>query len=48
MPVCGLRLENGEWLELPAGGGKTTRMVAQAYKDFVNKYVGDHAALKLF
>jgi branched-chain amino acid aminotransferase len=48
MPVCGLRLENGEWLELPAGGGKITRMVAQAYKDFVNKYVAANAALKLF
>jgi branched-chain amino acid aminotransferase len=48
MPVCSLRLENGDWLELPAGGGKITRMVAQAYKDFVNKYVAENAALKLF
>jgi branched-chain amino acid aminotransferase len=47
MPVVALRLENGEWCEFPPGGGKMTRLVAAAYKEFVNKYVSEHAALRL-
>jgi branched-chain amino acid aminotransferase len=47
MPVVGLRLESGEWLDLPPGGGKMTRLVAQAYKDFVQQYVADNSALKI-
>ena len=47
MPVVGLRLENGEWLDLPPGGGPMTRRVAQAYKDFVEQYVKENAASQL-
>jgi branched-chain amino acid aminotransferase len=47
MPVVALRLESGEWREFPPGGGKMTRLVAQAYKEFVNRYVQEHAALRL-
>ena len=47
MPVVGLRLENGDWLDLPAGGGPMTRRVAQAYKDFVERYVKENAALTI-
>ena len=47
MPVVGLRLENGDWLDLPAGGGPMTRRVAQAYKDFVEQYVKENAALTI-
>jgi branched-chain amino acid aminotransferase len=47
MPVVGLRLENGDWLDLPAGGGPMTRRVAQAYKGFVEQYVKENAALTI-
>jgi len=47
MPVVGLRLESGEWREFPAGGGEMTRLVAKAYKEFVNQYVRDNEALRL-
>jgi branched-chain amino acid aminotransferase len=47
MPVVGLRLESGEWCEFPAGGGKMTRLVANAYKEFVNEYVKGHSDLRL-
>jgi branched-chain amino acid aminotransferase len=47
MPVAGLRLENGEWVELPPGGGEMTRLVARAYKEFVKQYVAKNAALRI-
>jgi branched-chain amino acid aminotransferase len=47
MPVCALRLANGQWRELPAGGGPFTRRVAEAYKRFVDAYARMHANLKL-
>jgi len=47
MPVASIRLESGEWHELPAGGGEVTRRVAKAYKEFVTRYVEEHAALRL-
>lgn len=47
MPVASVRLANGEWREFPAGGGEITRKVANAYKDFVNRYVEEHASLRL-
>jgi branched-chain amino acid aminotransferase len=47
MPVVGIRLENGEWREFPAGGGEMTRRVAKAYKEFVAKYVKENQALKI-
>ena len=48
MPVAALRLENGQWRDFPPGGGPLTRRVAQAYIEFVAKYVREHAALRLF
>jgi branched-chain amino acid aminotransferase len=47
MPVAGLRLANGEWRDLPAGGGDVTRRVAMAYKQYVNQYVERHPQLRL-
>lgn len=47
MPVSGIRLESGQWREFPPGGGELTRKVAQAYKNFVQKYVAENQALKL-
>jgi branched-subunit amino acid aminotransferase/4-amino-4-deoxychorismate lyase len=47
MPVASVRLESGAWHEFPAGGGEITFKVAQAYKDFVRKYVAENAELRL-
>jgi branched-chain amino acid aminotransferase len=47
MPVAAVRLENGSWREFSAGGGKMTRQVAQAYKSFVQQYVGANDSLRL-
>ena len=47
MPVSGIRFENGQWHEFPAGGGPMTRLVAKAYKEFVEQYVQDNQALQL-
>jgi branched-chain amino acid aminotransferase len=47
MPVIGLRLENGTWLEYPAGGGPMTRCVASAYKQYVQRYVAANPQLRL-
>ncbi len=47
MPVAGVLLESGEWREFPPGGGKMTRLVAKAYKEFVNQYVRENATLRL-
>ncbi len=47
MPVARLRLENGNWHELPAGGGPVTRQVAKAYKDHVGSYVRANTSLCL-
>jgi branched-chain amino acid aminotransferase len=47
MPVASVRVESGEWREFPAGGGEITRKVAQAYKDFVSRYVAENASLRL-
>jgi branched-chain amino acid aminotransferase len=47
MPVASVRLESGAWHEFPAGGGEITCKVAQAYKDFVRKYVAENAELRL-
>ena len=47
MPVVGIRLEDGRSRDFPPGGGEMTRKVAQAYKDFVRKYVAENAALRL-
>lgn len=47
MPVASLRLESGEWLKFPPGGGQLTRKVANAYKQFVNDYVRENDALRI-
>ena len=46
MPVAALRLESGQWREFPRGGN-VTRQVAQAYKNYLNRYVKEHAQLRL-
>ncbi len=53
MPVSAIRLPNGPdregtWRELPAGGGPTTRQIAQAYKVYVVEYVAENAAARLW
>lgn len=48
MPVIGLRLLDGKQLEFPAGGGPQTRRVTECYKEYLQAYVGGHAALSLF
>ncbi len=48
MPVASIRLESGAWHEFPAGGGEATRRVAKAYKEFVKRYVAEHASLRLW
>jgi branched-chain amino acid aminotransferase len=47
MPVAALRLENGAWRDFPPGGGDVTRRVARAYRDYVRRYVSEHAHLAL-
>jgi branched-chain amino acid aminotransferase len=47
MPVIGVRLESGQWHEFPPGGGDVTKRVASAYKEFVSRYVQEHADLQL-
>jgi hypothetical protein len=47
MPVVAVRLESGRWKEFPTGGGKVTRKVARVYKEFVEQYVRENAALRL-
>jgi branched-subunit amino acid aminotransferase/4-amino-4-deoxychorismate lyase len=47
MPVVAIRLENGEWRDFPAGGGKITQRIAKAYKEFVVQYVQEQSELRL-
>lgn len=48
MPVRSLRLEDGQVVNFPEGGGEVTRRVAEHYRAFVDRYVQDHAELTLF
>ena len=48
MPVISLRLLDGRQLEFPAGGGPQTRRVTECYKEHLQAYVSDHAALSMF
>jgi len=48
MPVRTLRLESGEKLKFPEGGGEITRQVASYYHGFVNRYVEQRAELAMF
>ena len=47
MPVVSLRLEDGELVEFPAGGGAVTRQTAQYYRQYVERYVQEHADCRL-
>jgi branched-chain amino acid aminotransferase len=47
MPVAGLRLESGKWLDLPAGGGPVTQRVAKAYMKYVDDYAVQHESFRL-
>jgi branched-chain amino acid aminotransferase len=42
MPVHTLRLEDGEVIEFPKGGGKLTRRLRDLYREFVDDYVETH------
>lgn len=48
MPVAAIRLPDGQWRELPPGGGTTTRQVAAAYKQAVADYVASNADARLW
>jgi branched-chain amino acid aminotransferase len=48
MPVRTLRLDEGTRREFPDGGGDVTRKVIAYYREYVDDYVREHAALSLF
>ena len=48
MPVRRLRLEDGSFVEFPAGGGEITKKVAAYYTEYIEAYVRSNAALALF
>jgi branched-chain amino acid aminotransferase len=48
MPVRELRLDDGETLSFPEGGGRTTRRVAEYYTAYVAEYLRTHGALSMF
>jgi branched-chain amino acid aminotransferase len=47
MPVISLRLEDGKVVEFPAGGGELTRLTARYYRQYVDRYVQQHAEDRL-
>ncbi|MGL4513193.1 MAG: aminotransferase class IV [Lacipirellulaceae bacterium] len=48
MPVAAIRLADGRWLDLPAGGGDRTRQAAASYKAHVERYTGENAGARLW
>jgi len=48
MPVYMLRTEDGGTKTFPEGGGAITRQVRGYYRDYVERYVREHAALSLW
>jgi branched-chain amino acid aminotransferase len=44
MPCASLRLENGEVLKFPEGGGEITRQVQAVFLAYLDAYVAAHAA----
>lgn len=48
MPAHTLRLENGDTITFPQGGGEMTRQVAGFYRGFVDRYVEQRRAEALF
>ena len=47
MPVLSLTLPDGGMVEFPEGGGDLTRQVMAHYKDYVERYLRDHADQRL-
>ena len=48
MPIISLRLDDGRMVEFPAGGGETTRRVAQYYREYLEEHVQENASLSLW
>ncbi len=48
MPVRSLKLESGEILEFPVGGGTLTRKLSDLYQTFLSQYVQEHQAERFF
>ena len=47
MPVRSLTLRDGSTVDFPEGGGDLTRQAMAHYKDYVERYLGDHADQQL-
>ena len=48
MPIISLRLDDGDVVEYPAGGGEITRKVAQYYREYMEEHVRQNAGLSLW
>jgi branched-chain amino acid aminotransferase len=48
MPIRSLRLEDGNVVEFPEGGGDVTRRTAAVFKAYIDRYVREHADEALF
>ena len=48
MPVRRLRLEDGQEIEFPSGGGPLTQKIAELYKAYIWQYVEEHQSSRLF
>lgn len=48
MPVKSIRLENGDTVEFPRGGGDITRQAQTIFKDFIRDYIEAHENQRLF
>ncbi|HEY5569429.1 MAG TPA: aminotransferase class IV [Gammaproteobacteria bacterium] len=48
MPVRTLRMEDGAVKDFPEGGGPLTRRVHGYYRDYVTRYVREHASLSMW
>ena len=44
MPCASLRLEEGEVLQFPDGGGEITRQVQAVFLNYLDEYAAAHAA----
>ncbi|MEO1497560.1 MAG: aminotransferase class IV [Planctomycetota bacterium] len=48
MPIAAIRLADGEWRDLPGGGGPLTRKVSAAYTACVARYTAENQDAKLW
>jgi len=48
MPIISLRLDDGEVVEYPTGGGEITRKVAQYYREYMEEHIRQNAGLSLW